>query len=287
MPGIRVAIACFFAALFLYSPALCAGGEIDFHFKGTFHQGGLVTGKAPAGSTLHFEGRSLRISQTGAFVIAFGRNAKADADLAYHLADGSEGVRHLTIASRDFPTEKINGLAADKVTPDAARMARIRAEGALLAKARRGDHDEAFFVNGFSWPVLGRISGVYGSQRILNDVRRSPHSGTDIAAPRGTPVTAPADGIVALRHLDMFFTGQTLVLDHGHGLFTVYAHLDRIDVEEGDRVKKGDPIATIGATGRATAPHLHWGISWFGIALDPQSVAGVMPTATPPITKAR
>jgi len=283
MPGRRVRIACFFAAFLLASPAICAASEINFHFKGAFHQGGLVTGKAPLDSTLHFEGRALRLSQAGDFVIAFGRNAKTDAVLTYRLADGSEGTRHLSFSSRNFPTEKINGLPADKVTPDADKLARIRAEGALLAKARRGDHDEAFFVDGFSWPALGRISGIYGSQRILNGVRRSPHSGTDIAAPRGTPVTAPADGIVALRHLDMFFTGQTLVLDHGHGLFTVYAHLDRIDVAEGDRVKKGDPIATIGATGRATAPHLHWGISWFGIALDPQSVAGAMPA----VTKAR
>ena len=282
MPGLRFHIACFFTALFLYSPALSASDEINFHFKGAFHQGGLVTGTAPMGAKLHFEGRALRISRAGDFVIAFGRNAKAKALLAYRLADGREGTHRLAIAPRDFLIEKINGLAADKVTPDAARMARIRAESTLLAKARQGDRDEAFFVNGFSWPVLGRISGVYGSQRILNGVRRSPHSGTDIAASKGTPVTAPADGIVTLRHLDMFFTGQTLVLDHGHGLFTVYAHLDRIDVAKGARVKKGDPIATVGATGRATGAHLHWGISWFGIALDPESVVGVMPATGKP-----
>jgi len=277
MPGLR----CLLTLLFLLA-AFPVSAETDFHFEGAFRQGGLVTGKAPLGTTLRFEGKPLRLSRQGDFVIAFGRNAKPEAVLAYRLADGSEGVRRLAIAKGDFSVERIDGLAPDKVSPNAANLARIRKEGAELAKIRRGDRDEALFANGFAWPVRGRISGVYGSQRILNGTARSPHAGTDIAAAKGTPVRAPADAVVVYRRSDLFFTGQTLVLDHGHGVFSIYAHLDRIDVAEGARVAKGEPIAAIGASGRATAPHLHWGISWFGIPVDPELVAGEMPKPKAP-----
>ncbi|MGB1546914.1 MAG: M23 family metallopeptidase [Alphaproteobacteria bacterium] len=265
--------------LLLAGPAT-AGEAPDFHFKGDFIQGGLVTGRAPPGSELRLEGRALRLSREGDFVIAFGRKAKPGMEIAYRLADGKSGIRRIEIQQREYPIERVDGLPAAKVTPSEADLVRIRSEGAALAKARTQDTDKPLFTNGFDWPVTGRISGVYGSQRILNGKPRSPHAGTDIAAAQGTPILAPADGIVAWQHPDMFFTGKTLLLDHGHGLFTVYAHLNRIDVKKGERVKKGDPIGAVGASGRATAPHLHWGISWFGTALDPEIVAGPMP-ATP------
>ncbi|MCE2510341.1 MAG: M23 family metallopeptidase [Alphaproteobacteria bacterium] len=264
--------------LFATGPAFSdADGGPDFHFKGPFIQGGLVTGKAPPGSDLHFDGKPLRLSREGNFVIAFGRKAQERMQMTYRLPDGTSGALPLSIMQREYPVEKIEGLPAGKVTPSEADLARIRNENAALSKARRADTDAPLFITGFDWPVTGRVSGVYGSQRILNGKPRSPHSGTDIATAQGTPILAPADGIVAWRHPDMFFTGRTVLLDHGHGLFTVYAHLDRIDVAKGARVKKGDPIGTVGASGRATAPHLHWGISWFGTALDPEIVAGPMP----------
>jgi murein DD-endopeptidase MepM/ murein hydrolase activator NlpD len=125
--------------------------------------------------------------------------------------------------------------------------------------------------------VTGRISGVFGSQRILNGKSRSPHSGVDIAAPKGTPIKATADGLITMVHQNMFFTGKTLMIDHGHGVTSVYAHLSAIDIKEGALVRKGEVIGRVGATGRATAPHLHWGVSWFATKLDPALVVGPMP----------
>ena len=273
--------AFFFVPLLLLpfaGPASAEGdSDPDFHFKGHFIQGGLVTGQVPPGSKVRFEGKFLHLSKEGHFVIAFGRKAKRHVLMTYRFPSGKGGLRRIPIEQREFPVEKIDGLPAGKVAPSQADIARIRTESAALAKARQADTDEPFFTSGFDWPVVGRISGVFGSERILNGERRSPHSGTDIAAPKGTPIRAPADGIVAWRHPDMFFTGKTLLLDHGHGLFTVYAHLDRIDVEKGARVKNGDPIGAVGASGRATAPHLHWGVNWFRTHVNPELVAGPMP----------
>jgi murein DD-endopeptidase MepM/ murein hydrolase activator NlpD len=129
----------------------------------------------------------------------------------------------------------------------------------------------------FIWPVTGRISGVYGSQRILNGKPKRPHYGVDIAAPTGTPVKAPADGVVSLVHNDMFYSGGTLIVDHGHGLSTTYMHLHKILVKKGQRVKQGDVIAQVGATGRVTGPHLHWGMNWFDTRLDPSLLVPPMP----------
>ena len=135
---------------------------------------------------------------------------------------------------------------------------------------RKRDTETTYFASGFLRPIKGgRISGVYGSQRILNGKPRSPHNGLDIAVPKGTPVMAAADGIVALVHEDMFYTGKTVMIDHGHGLTSVYIHMDSIRVADGQRVTKGAPIGTVGMTGRATGPHLHWGVTWFGTHLDP------------------
>ena len=207
-------------------------GGPDFHFKGSFAQGGLVTGQAPPGSLIHIAGKSIHLSKEGYFVIAFGREAKQQVLMNYRFPDGKDGLRRLLIEQREFPVEKIDGLSASKVTPSQADIARIQIENKALTKARQANTDEPFFMSGFSWPVMGRISGVYGSQRILNGEPRSPHFGTDIAAPKGTIIKAPADGIVAWRHPNMFFNGKTLLLDHGHGLFTIYAHLDYTDVEK-------------------------------------------------------
>lgn len=269
-------------------PALClvfllalaprvAFAEPDFRFEGAFAQGGLVMGKAPPGATLHLDGKAVRLSREGDFVIGFGRDAALKARLAYRLPDGAEGALALAIAPREFPVERVNGLPQGLVTPPPADLKRIQEESAALARAREADSAGSFFKSGVAWPVLGRVSGVFGSLRILNDEPRSPHAGTDIAAPKGTPVAAAMDGTVADVYPDLFFTGKTVLLDHGHGLFTVYAHLDRIDVTAGRRVRKGDPIGALGASGRATAPHLHWGMSWLGVPLDPELAAGPMP----------
>ena len=138
-----------------------------------------------------------------------------------------------------------------------------------------------FFQSGFIWPVKGRLSGVYGSQRILNGKPRRPHLGVDIVIPTGTPIVATADGIIRIAHSGMFFTGKTVAIDHGHGLVSIYAHMSEVSVENGQRVRKGAPIGKVGATGRVTGAHLHWGMSLFKTRLDPLLFVGPMSVAEP------
>jgi len=156
-------------------------------------------------------------------------------------------------------------------------LARIRAENARIAEARAVDRAEPMYESGFVWPAVGPISGVFGSQRVLNGEPRRPHYGVDVAAPPGTPVTAPADGVVAIAHPDMYYTGGTVLIDHGHGLTSVYSHLKEVWAKEGALLRQGDPIGSIGATGRATGPHLDWRINWFDQRLDPALLVPPMP----------
>lgn len=246
----------------------------DVAFDGNFVQGGLVVGRAAPGATVALDGRPVRVAPDGRFVIGFSREARA-ARLEV-AAGGTARTLDLAVAARKFDIQRIDGLPEAKVTPDPAALARIAEENAKLAAARRRDTPETLFADGFRWPVVGRISGVYGSQRILNGQPRAPHLGVDVVRPVGTPVLAAADGIVSLAEPDLFFTGGTVVLDHGHGLSTIYAHLSRIDVSVGTRVRKGDPVAALGATGRVTGAHLHWGMSWFDVRLDPALVVPPM-----------
>lgn len=191
--------------------------------------------------------------------------------------DGRRETRRLTIAQRRYDVQRIDGLPERMVTPDAAALPRIRAEAELVARARDVETAETWFRGGFVWPVVGRISGVYGSQRILNGEPRQPHYGVDIVAPRGTTVQAPADGRVVLAHPGMYFTGKTLILDHGYGLTSAFLHLDEILVGEGALVRRGTPIGRLGATGRASGPHLDWRMNLFEVRIDPALLAGPMP----------
>ena len=166
--------------------------------------------------------------------------------------------------------QRIDGLPPQKVTPDASVLPRIQAEANAIRKARSVLDARVDYRSGFHWPVLGPISGVYGSQRVLNGQPRRPHYGVDIAAPVGTPVAAPAPGKVTYINSDMYFSGGTLVLDHGHGLSSSFLHLNELLVELGQTVDQGEIIATVGATGRVTGPHLDWRMSWQGAYIDPQ-----------------
>jgi murein DD-endopeptidase MepM/ murein hydrolase activator NlpD len=179
--------------------------------------------------------------------------------------------QELTVAKRAWKVQRIEGLPPAKVTPDPAELARIKAENELVAARRAVVTPMARFLSGLSSPADGPVSGVFGSQRVLNGEARAPHSGTDIAAPTGAPVRAVADGVVTLVHPDMFFTGTTVMIDHGLGLQSVYAHMSRADVAEGAEVKRGQAIGAVGASGRATGPHLHWGLSWLDVRLDPEA----------------
>ncbi len=251
----------------LAGPWTCAGA---LELEGQLTQGGLVQGRTVPGARVALEGRAVRVSPDGVFLLGFARNASPRARLLVTFPDGKQDLRTLQVRQREFPVQHINGLPPIMVTPKESDLERIHGEIALLSKARSRDDARTDFFTGFVWPVIGRITGVYGSQRILNGEPRQPHYGVDVAAPVGTPVLAPADGIVSLAHPDMYFTGGTLMVDHGHGLSSSFMHLSRILVNEGARVRQGEIIAEVGATGRVTGPHLHWGMNLLERPLDPQ-----------------
>jgi len=243
--------------------------------KGMLVQGGLVEARVPPGTTVAVDGRSARVSPEGIFLVGAGREAKTVAlEIAY--PDGKRESRQVAVQPRQFAIQRIDGLPEKMVTPPPEVQERVKAEGALVRAVRKRDDPRLDFHVQFAWPVKGRISGVYGSQRILNGEPRAPHYGVDIAGPTGTPIKAPAAGIVTLA-ADLYFTGWTVILDHGHGLSSVFMHLDSLSVKDGQALKKGEVLGKLGATGRATGPHLHWGLNLFETRLDPQLLVPPMP----------
>ncbi len=245
--------------------------------EGEWTQGGLIRGTVPPGAAVRLNRRPIRASSEGLFVFGFGRDAPANATLEIIYPDGSRDRRILKVAPRQYQTQRVDGLPRNMVTPSKRELERIRREGARIAEVRRRDTDATWFAAGFRWPLVGTITGVYGSRRILNGEPRRPHYGIDIAAPAGTRVSAPAPGFVALAEPDLFFTGGTVMIDHGHGLTSVYSHLASLSVAVGDRVARGDELGTVGATGRVTGPHLDWRVNWFKTRLDPALLVGPMP----------
>ena len=231
-------------------------------------QGGLAFGQAAPGSRVTLDGKPVQVAPDGRFAIGFSRDAGPTARLAATAPGGATEQRELAIARREWDVQRINGLPSAMVTPNARQLERINAERKRIAATRRVDSDLPYFTEPFIRPAPGRISGVYGSQRILNGEPRAPHLGLDIAAPTGTPVSAMGGGRVLLA-ADLYFTGNTIILDHGHGVTSLYAHLSAMNVSEGEMVQQGARIGAIGATGRVTGPHLHLGVNWLATALDP------------------
>jgi murein DD-endopeptidase MepM/ murein hydrolase activator NlpD len=256
-----------------------AGAAQDLQLEGSFVQGGLVRGQVPPGSEVRFAGRQLRLDQEGRFLLGFDRDEASGQGLTVRYPDGSEFARRLEIAERDYRIERIDGLPPRQVTPSAEDLVRIEADARLIEAAQARDSAAPGIAQGFVWPVTGRISGIYGSQRVLNGEPRRPHRGVDVAAPAGTPVGAMADGVVSLAAPDLYFTGGTVMIDHGHGLHSIYAHLSEVGVAEGQAVRQGEAIGRVGATGRVTGAHLHWGAFWFERAIDPALL--VAPMAQP------
>ena len=238
-------------------------------FPASTPQGSLVFGKVPVGSKAIYAGRPLRVSGYGTVVFGVGRDEKGPLRIAVSMPDGrSENVR-IAVTARDWPVEYVNGVPPKTVNPPPAIAERIKREQALVTAARNRDEDRTDFAKPFAWPVQGRISGRFGNGRVYNGQPGAGHSGMDIAVPTGTPVKAPAAGVVTFAAPDLYLTGGTLLLDHGFGVSSNFLHLSRIDVRVGDRVEQGQVIAAVGATGRATGPHLHWGMSWFDVRIDP------------------
>jgi len=250
----------------------------DFTFDGPMIQGGTVLGTAPAlTSRISFQGQDVPVAADGRFLIAFDRDAAASATIVATRVDGSSVRRTLTVQPRAWRIERLNTLP--RISQPSAEFQRRRpGEVAQIAAARAQSHDIHGWRQRFMWPVTGRISGLFGSQRIYKGEPGSYHSGVDVARPTGTTVLAPADGVVILAAPSSFtLEGRLLMLDHGMGLNSAFLHLSRIDVKVGDVVRRGQTIGAVGATGRATGPHLHWGMRWRNAKIDPLLIAGSMP----------
>ena len=265
------------ATALLLALATPASAEDAITVAGVLSQGGLARGAAPPGTRLTLDDRAVRVASDGQFILGFGRDAPNRMTLAATFPDGRTTTREISLEKREYQIQRINGLPPQMVTPDPALMARIKAELDKVHGVRKIDSDQLAFESTLEWPIAGPISGVYGSQRVLNGEPRAPHLGVDIAAPIGTPIHADSAGTVTLAEHDLYFTGGTVIVDHGYGLSSIYQHMSRLDVTVGQHVEQGDVVGAVGATGRVTGPHLHWGMNWYDVAIDPQLLVGPMP----------
>ena len=245
--------------------------------KGKPIQGGLIIFSAENASHIQLDGRAVSINRKNGFVVGFHRDDVNSRKITAHCHDGSEFKLELIPEQRIYKTQRINGLPNNMVTPPEIILNRITNDSKKVKKARsqKGTSTD-YFVSGFDWPVDGVITGVYGSQRILNGKPRQPHFGIDIAAPTGTPITASAAGKVVMAE-DLYFTGWTIIISHGDYLSSTYSHLQDITVQVGDYVNRGKMIGVVGYTGRSTGPHLDWRINWLDKRLDPQLIANKHP----------
>lgn len=251
----------------------------ELRVTGNLEQGGVAYGTAPAGTvSLKLGSETVPVAADGRFMLGFDRNAPASLTLQAKTARGVVVTRQLTIAPHAWDLQRVDVAKRPGVTNK--EFERLRApEVARIVAARAAESQSDGWQQDFAWPATGRISGVFGSQRIYRGGEPGAyHSGVDIAGGAGAPVTAPADGVVVLA-ADKPFTleGNLLMIDHGMGLNSAFLHLSRIDVREGDRVKKGQLIGAIGSSGRATGPHLHWAMKWRSARIDPMALAGPMP----------
>ena len=250
-------------------PATPVSQEDRIVFPASVSQGALVFGKVPPGSQVRYRDRALRTTGYGTVVFGVGRDETGPLKVDVTTPSGRTESVSVAVTPRDWPVERVNGVPPKTVNPPPAIAARIEREQAMVTAARVRDDERADFALPFQWPVQGRISGRFGNARVYNGQPGAGHSGMDIAAPNGTPVKAPAGGIVTFASPDLYLTGGTVLLDHGHGVSSNFLHLSRIDVKVGDRVEPGQVIGAVGATGRATGPHLHWGMNWFDVRIDP------------------
>lgn len=247
--------------------------------SGNLIQGGLIWGKVSPDSRVSLNGVALDVLEDGTTIAGFGRDAPATAELLVEGGDSCKQTLHVT--RREYKIQRVTGVPQQTVTPPPEQMERIRREQALVdaAKARRLPRPDLLqgALAGFQWPAPGPVSGVYGSQRFYNGTAGNPHFGVDMAVPTGTPVRAPAAGIVTLAEPDLFFSGGTIILDHGFRLSSSFLHLSKVLVAVGQEVSTGDVIGEVGATGRATGAHLDWRMNWRDQRIDPQLLAPPVP----------
>ena len=240
-------------------------------FIGNFSQGNYILGKTEPNTKIIVNKTEVRVCKDGYFVFGIDRDRKYDLVIT-KISNGKKEKIVKKILKRKYKIQRIDGLPENKVTPPESVYKRIKAENNRIGEARAINSELNFFKDKFIMPVDGIITGVYGSQRILNGKPKWPHYGIDIAAKQGTQIKSSATGIVTMAENDLYYTGGTIIMDHGHGISTIYSHLENVLVSVGDKINQGDIIGTVGSTGRSTGPHLDFRINWFQTRLDPMSV---------------
>ena len=249
-------------------PPLARAATARLALTGTLEQGSLIVGHTLPGAKVSFDDEALGVSPEGIFACGLDWDRTKTARIVARFDDGSTETRDVAPIVRKYEVQRVNGLPPATVSPPPDVLERIKAEHIRLAEARKTDSEHIWFSEPFDWPAPGIMSGVFGSQRIDNGKPMSPHMGVDMANAIGTPIHAPADAVVLLTD-EFFLEGGFTLLDHGHGVFTHYMHQSARLVKVGDVVRRGDVIGQIGKSGRATGPHLHWGMNWFQVRLDP------------------
>ena len=256
----------FFLIIFFTTTQLNA-----IEFKGKFLQGHFIVGITEPEAKIIIDKKEIKVSNDGYFVFGIDRDRKFDIIITKKI-NGKKEIVTKKVLKRKYNIQRIDGLEESKVTPPESVYKRIKEENNKIGKARAINSDLPFFKNQFIMPVEGIISGVYGSQRILNGKPRWPHYGIDIAAKQGTKIKSSGSGIVTMAEDDLYYTGGTIIMDHGHGISTIYSHLENVLVSVGDQVNQGDIIGTVGSTGRSTGPHLDFRVNWFQTRLDPMTI---------------
>ena len=243
---------------------------------GKMEQGALIRAQTTPGTEVYLNGDAIKVTPQGHFAFGFERDGVLHQELKLIYPDGLTQIKPLTINAKEYKVDKLTGIAKKIMKPDPKAQARAVKDSKQVKDARSQFTASEAFTQEFIWPLTGRISGVYGSQRVYNGKPGNPHYGVDVAAKTGTVVVAPADGVISLSVPDMFYSGGTIVLDHGYGVSSSFLHLSKLYVKQGDEIKQGQPIAEVGATGRVTGPHLDWRVNWYQMRLDPVTIVPSM-----------
>jgi murein DD-endopeptidase MepM/ murein hydrolase activator NlpD len=242
-----------------------------------FFQGALIVGKTSPDNKVTLNGKSIKVSINGDYALGFSRDEKNNSELMIFSPNGAAEKRILKPLKREYNIQRVEGIAKSIMNPNKKANVRVGEDNKKIKAARKVDSNLTAFAKGFVAPIEGIITGVYGSQRYYNGVPKTPHYGLDYAGKNGDPVKSPADGTILMFVPDMFYSGGTMIIDHGHGVSSTFLHLSDSYVSVGDKVSKGQLVAAVGASGRATGPHLDWRINWFNMRLDPALVLKLNP----------
>ncbi len=267
------AVICYMA---ISSLLISSYASAQVELVGKMEQGALIRAHVEPGTKVSLNGEAVKVTSKGDFAFGFGREAELNQELKLIYPDGLTQIMPLTISEKVYKIDRVNGISKKIMKPDPKAVERSRKDSKQVKAARAQFSEQNAFTQDFIWPLTGRISGVYGSQRVYNGKPGNPHYGVDVAAKTGTVVVAPADGIISLSVADMFYSGGTIILDHGYGVSSSFLHLSKLYVKEGELIKQGQPIAEVGATGRVTGPHLDWRVNWYQMRLDPVTIVPSM-----------